>query len=495
VHTESVIPRVERRNPHRVLAQRRAGVLLHPTSLPSGTLGADAYRFVDFLAESGFSVWQMLPLGPTHEDRSPYHCLSAHAVSPDFVSLERLVEWGWMRAEDLDAGADRARQLRAARRALEQHGPEAERAAFPEFCAAEAHWLEDYLLYVALRAEQGGQPWWEWPAQLRDREPAALAAARARLSDALEQVCFEQFVAQRQWQALRAHAAACGVLLFGDVPIFVAHDSAEVWAHRECFKLDDTGHPTVVAGVPPDYFAATGQRWGNPLYDWQCMQREDFAWWVERMHTELSRFDLIRIDHFRGFEACWEIPVQDDTAINGRWVETPGDELFSALTRQLGSLPLVAEDLGFITPAVHALREFLGFPGMSILQFAFDGGADNPYLPHNQQPNCVAYTGTHDNDTTLSWFQGLAPEAQLRVVEYLGYPHEPMPWPLTRATLASVARLAVLPMQDLLALGRGHRMNTPGTTKGNWGWRFAWEQLPPDLATRLRRMNVLYGRS
>jgi 4-alpha-glucanotransferase len=224
------------------------------------------------------------------------------------------------------------------------------------------------------------------------------------------------------------------------------------------------------------------------------MQREDFAWWVERMHTELNRFDLIRIDHFRGFEACWEIPVEDDTAINGRWVQTPGDELFDALTRQLGQLPLVAEDLGFITPAVHALRDFLGFPGMSILQFAFDGGADNPYLPHNQQPNCVAYTGTHDNDTTLSWFQGLVPEAQLRVVEYLGYPHEPLPWPLSRATLASVARLAILPMQDLLALGRGHRMNTPGTTRGNWSWRFAWEQVPPDLAARLRRMNVLYGR-
>ncbi len=483
---------VDRRNPHRILERRRAGVLLHPTSLPSGTLGDDAFRFVDLIAEAGFSVWQMLPLGPTHEDRSPYHCLSAHAGNPQLIAPQRLVAWGWLTPEA--AAEPLARALARARATFQQQAAEAERSAFQRFCAAEAHWLEHYALYRALRVAQAGRPWWEWPAALRDREPEALALARAQLADALEQTRFEQFVFSRQWEELRAHARGRGVLLFGDMPIFVAHDSAEVWAHRQCFKLDASGHPSVVAGVPPDYFSATGQRWGNPLYDWDALQREDFAWWVERMHTEFNRFDLIRIDHFRGFEACWEIPAQDAVAINGRWVKSPGEALFAALARQLGRLPLVAEDLGLITEEVHALRERLGLPGMSILQFAFDGGADNPYLPHNHRPNSVVYTGTHDNDTTLSWFQGLAAPAQLRVVEYLGYAHEPMPWPLNRAALASVARLTVLPMQDLLALGRGHRMNTPGTASGNWGWRFEWEQIAPDLVPRLRRMNELYGR-
>jgi 4-alpha-glucanotransferase len=485
---------VERRNPHRILDRRRAGVVLHPTSLPGGNLGADAFRFADFLAAAGFSVWQMLPLGPTHPDRSPYHCLSAHAASPELICVGRLVDWGWLTAAQLSAERERGALLQAARAALKETAGGADWPAVQAFGSAESYWLDDFTLYLALRAEQGGSPWWQWPAPLRDRDAAALAAARTRLAAAIEQTCFEQYVFQRQWRELRAHAAARGVLLFGDAPIFVAHDSADVWAHRHCFKLDGAGQPTVVAGVPPDYFSATGQRWGNPLYDWDAMQDEDFAWWTQRVHAELQRFDLIRIDHFRGFEACWEIPVGDATAVNGHWVKTPGEALFAALHRQLGNLPLVAEDLGFITAEVHALREHLAVPGMSVLQFAFDGGADNPYLPHHHKPNSVVYTGTHDNDTSLSWFEGLAAETQLRVVEYLGYQHEPMPWPLIRAALASVARLAVLPMQDLLGLGRGHRMNTPGTTSGNWDWRFEWEQLAPDLTARLRRMNQLYGR-
>jgi 4-alpha-glucanotransferase len=307
-------------------------------------------------------------------------------------------------------------------------------------------------------------------------------------------VCFEQFVFERQWQTLRAHAHERDLLLFGDMPIFVAHDSVDVWAQRDYFMLDADGQPTVVAGVPPDYFSAQGQRWGNPLYRWKRMQTDGFRWWIARMTTEFRRFDLLRVDHFRGFEACWEIPAADETAVNGRWVKAVGEALFEVLRSHFGTLPLVAEDLGLITPEVLALRDKYELPGMEILQFAFDSGADNPYLPHNHRKMGVVYTGTHDNDTTLGWFENLPAERQLRVVEYLGYPHEPMPWPLVRAALASASQLAIMPMQDILGLGRGQRMNTPGTAEGNWSWRFGWEQLLPDLPERLRRMARMYGR-
>ncbi|MGE5241629.1 MAG: 4-alpha-glucanotransferase [Bacteroidota bacterium] len=484
-----------------VLDQRRAGVLLHPTSLPggvSGDLGAEAFRFVDFLAQSGFSVWQMLPLGPTHHDGSPYHSQSLHAGNPMLISLERLVERGWLEA-DAAPTARRGASFHLARlgQAYEQftqRAPETDQQAFEAFVNAEAYWLQDYALYRALRHEFAGQAWYEWPAPLRDRDPEALAAARIRFMDEIVRVCFEQFAFARQWTELREHAAARGVRLFGDVPIFVAHDSVDVWIHREYFLLDAEGRPTVVAGVPPDYFSKEGQRWGNPLYRWERMQRDGFRWWIERLTTEFRRFDLLRIDHFRGFEACWEIPAAETTAVNGRWVKVPGAALFDALTAHFGELPLVAEDLGMITPEVNALRVRYGWPGMKILQFAFDSGPDNPYLPHNHDVASVVYTGTHDNDTTVAWFEELSAERQLSVVEYLGYQHEPMPWPLIRAALASVARLAIVPMQDLLGLGRGHRMNAPGTPEGNWSWRFSWEELAPDLADRLRRMMRMYGR-
>ena len=483
----------ETRNSQPVLDRRHAGILLHPTSLPSGDLGANAFRFVEFLAEAGFGVWQTLPLGPTHTDLSPYHCLSAHAGNPQLVSPVSLVEWGWLTPEEAATGDARAR-LMAAWRGFRDRAEAEAHAAFEAFRDAARAWLEDYALFEVLRKGTGGGPWWEWPAPLRDREPRALAATRARLGEDLDRVRFEQFVFDRQWRALREHAAAHGIRLFGDMPIFVAHDSAEVWAHREYFQLDARGQPRTVAGVPPDYFSETGQRWGNPLYDWPRLQADGFGWWRARLATELSRFDLVRVDHFRGFEACWEIPAADDTAVNGRWVEVPGAALFDALRTRFGRLPLVAEDLGYITPAVYALRRRYGFPGMGVLQFAFDGGADNPYLPHHLAPDTVIYTGTHDNDTTLAWFQALSAEKQARILEYLGSPAEPMPQPLVRAALASVARLAVIPMQDALALGPGQRMNTPGTTEGNWRWRFRWEQIEPGLAQRLRRMVEVYGR-
>jgi 4-alpha-glucanotransferase len=475
-----------------VLDRRRAGVLLHPTSLPAGDFGPDAYRFVDFLVQAGLSVWQMLPLGPTHEDRSPYHCLSVNALDPAFINSEQLVSWDWLKPEAVRG--TRSAVMARAHDWFQMHADSAARAEWEDFTAAQAHWLDDYALYQALREAHGGLPWWQWPAPLRDREPAAVKAAQRDLHGRITLLRFEQFVAGRQWHELRAYARERGARFFGDMPIFIAHDSAEVWAHRECFKLDASGQPVVVAGVPPDYFAVHGQRWGNPLYDWDCAQANGFQWWSARLTAEFSRFDLVRVDHFRGFEACWEIPVAEATAANGHWVKVPGVALFDALLKHFGSLPLVAEDLGHITPAVHALRERYGFPGMLVLQFAFDSGPDNPYLPHNHQANHVVYTGTHDNDTTRAWFEALTADRQLRVVDYLGYAHEPMPWPLIRAALASVAQLAILPMQDILGLGRGHRMNTPGTTHGNWRWRFNWDDLSEAAITKLRKMVTLYGR-
>lgn len=485
-----------------VIDRRCAGVLLHPSSLPDGAGNGDlggARRFVDFLAEAGFSVWQVLPLGPTHDDGSPYHSLSVHAANPLLIDLTALVQAGWLepercQASPADAVVYRHTCLREAHAGFLRKATDADREALEGYADANAPWLEDYALYEALRGELGHAPWWDWPAALRDREPTTIFSARQRLAETIAQVRFEQFLFDRQWHALKAHAGARGILLFGDMPIFVAHDSAEVWAHREYFQLDARGQPRVVAGVPPDYFSETGQRWGNPLYVWERMRADGFRWWVARLATELSRFDLVRVDHFRGFEACWEIPADDDTAINGRWREAPGEALFDALLARFGRLPLVAEDLGHITPAVHALRARYHLPGMAVLQFAFDGGVDNPYLPHNLARDSVVYTGTHDNDTTLAWFQALPAEKQARVVEYLGHPHEPMPRPLLRAALASVARLAMVPMQDLLGLGAGHRMNIPGTTDGNWRWRFTWDQVAPGLDEDLRRMVEMYGR-
>jgi 4-alpha-glucanotransferase len=463
-------------------------VLLHPTSLPGGDLGDDADRFVDFLADTGFSVWQCLPLGPTHEDGSPYHALSAHAGNPELISRARLWAWGWLD----EAGAPAAEMLPRARHAALADGRT--RDEYAAYVDRERDWLEDYALFRALRAHQRQAPWWEWPASLRDRDAGALTAARGTHAEAIEAIRFEQFVFDRQWDELHRRARARGVSLFGDMPIFVAHDSADVWASREYFRLDAQGQPVAVAGVPPDYFSAEGQRWGNPLYDWERLAADGFGWWLARLRTELERFDLLRVDHFRGFEACWEIPAGEATAVNGRWAPVPGDRLFSRLREVYGDVPLVAEDLGHITPAVHALRRKFGLPGMRVLQFAFDGGAGNPYLPHAHTPDSVVYTGTHDNDTTRAWFELLPPTDQLRVMNYLGYPTESMPLPLIRAALASVAQLAILPMPDVLQLGRGHRLNTPGTTVGNWRWRFEWEWMTPDIVRWFSQALALYDR-
>ncbi len=480
--------------------RRRAGVLLHPTSLPSGDLGADAYRFVEFLQQSGATLWQMLPTGPTHADGSPYQCLSVNAGNELLISLETLVEQGWLQHEQLEAkrqldnSALRRTCLSDACRCFLATANESQQQAFNDFCESHHDWLHDFALYRALRQIHHLCSWVDFPAPLRDRDPEALAHAALGLEESIRRVKFEQYMFFSQWQALKAFAAERDVLLFGDMPIFVAHDSAEVWAHREYFLLDEQGQPTVVAGVPPDYFSETGQRWGNPLYDWQAMAKNNYAWWVDRLRTQMELFDVVRIDHFRGFEAYWEIPADEETAMHGHWVKGPDAALFDAITEALGSLPLVAEDLGMITPEVHALRERFQLPGMKILQFAFDGGAENSYLPHNHELCSVVYTGTHDNDTSCGWYAGLSGEQQAAVMEYLGRPEEAMPWPLIRAALASVAIWSVIPMQDILGLDSSHRMNVPGTSEGNWLWKFDWHQLQPGQQGYFHHLVKLYGR-
>lgn len=491
---------MEQHQAHTPLQRRRAGILLHPTSLPGpwhcGDLGAEAYNFVSFLAAAGQAVWQILPLSPTHEDLSPYQSLSAHAGNPELISIEALVSEGWLDGDITPSPNRHAKQplIERAWNGFCEHASDAARAELQQFFSENSHWLDDYALFRVIKLTQQDRAWTEWPAPLRDRDSKALAKVAKQQALPLEVVRFEQFLFARQWYALKHHANANGIAIFGDLPIFVAHDSADVWAQRQCFDLDETGHPTLVAGVPPDYFSATGQRWGNPHYDWEWMEADGFGWWQERIEGQLKLFDLVRIDHFRGFEAYWEIPAHEPTAINGRWVKAPGDALFATLHKKFDPLPVVAEDLGTITAEVTELRERYALPGMKILHFAFDGNGHNPYLPHNHEVNSVVYTGTHDNDTTLGWFHGLPEQARSAVMEYLGYPSEPMPWPLIRAAYASVAKLAVVPMQDALALGGEHRMNTPGTTAGNWQWRFAWSMVPQDLAQRLHRLTDIYLR-
>ncbi|MEW8518379.1 MAG: 4-alpha-glucanotransferase [Candidatus Thiodiazotropha sp.] len=489
------------RSIHQLLTRRRAGILLHITSLPgpgeAGELGSDAYRFVDLLVSTGMSVWQILPIGPTMHDNSPYQSSSVYAGNPRLISLELPLQKGWLEAmpEYKGSMSDPIKRyaIKLAWEGFKDRADEADRDAYQRFVAEQKHWLEDYALFQALRNRDGGC-WWEWHPTLRDREPQAVAETRARFTEAIEEIRFEQFLFFTEWMNLKHYANERGVLLFGDLPIFVAHDSAEVWAHREFFDLHADGHPRVVAGVPPDYFSATGQRWGNPLYCWDRLEADDFSFWVERLRAQSTLFDFLRIDHFRGFEAYWEIPAEEQTAENGQWVEAPGEKLFQRLYRALPELELVAEDLGVITPEVEALRKAYHLPGMKILQFAFSGGADNPYLPFHHSRDSVVYTGTHDNDTTLGWYKGLDDTTREFVDDYLGKPREVMPWPLIRTALASRANLAILPFQDVLGLDSTHRMNTPGTTEGNWGWRFEWNRIKHGTTERLLRYVKMYGR-
>jgi 4-alpha-glucanotransferase len=454
-----------------VLDQRRSGVLLHATSLQGldglpaerGAIGVAARRFIDWLAEAGFSVWQLLPLGPTEAGGSPYWVRSDMAAETAFIDRSEL--------PDLTR----------------------EHEDYLSFCRTNASWLEDYVRFEALTERFGG-PWWQWPAEYRHRDAEALERFAQQSQSLLERRRVEQWYFDWQWRALRRHAAERGVYLFGDLPIYVAPDSAATWSHREQFQLDAEGSPLLLAGVPPDYFSADGQLWGNPVYDWRQAERDQFWFWRQRLGEQLRRFDLVRIDHFRGLAGYWGIPAGAKTAREGKWYQAPGVPLFETLRADFPALPLVAEDLGLITPDVEALRKRFGFPGMRVLQFAFDGGADNPHLPHNHTRDSVVYTGTHDNDTTAGWWSKRSGEQSEGVEYYLNADRAGVPEAMKRACLGSVAQLAIVPMQDVLGLDSTARLNTPGTTEGNWKWKLPAEGLTAELAEHYRRLNHCFGR-
>jgi 4-alpha-glucanotransferase len=445
-----------------VLDRRRAGVLV-PLSALAAPLGRGGRACVDWLSAGGFSVWQMLPLGPTGADGSPYWVRSDHAGNPQLLDPAEL--------PPADAQPDEA------------------------FRAATAGWLPDYALFAALSASHGDAPFWTWPEALARRDPQALSVARRELAGAIGRIEREQWAFHLQWQRLRDYARSRGVRLFGDLPFYVAPSSAETWAHRELFQLEASGAPAAVGGVPPDYFAATGQRWGNPLYDWPALARESFGWWTARVAAQLARLDLLRLDHFRAFAAHWAIPAAAADARGGAWAATPGNALLSALRAEVPDLPLIAEDLGVITPDVIELMRAFSLPGMRVLQFAFDGNEANPHLPYQYPRECLAYTGTHDNDTARGWYQALDEGTRARVDFFLGSAAPPIPGALVREVLASVAQLAVVPLQDLLGLDSGARFNTPGTTSGNWQWKVPADAFGAPLAAHCARLNHAFGRA
>jgi len=499
------------------MTDRRSGILFHPTSLPgphgAGDLGAAAHRFVTWLAQAGQRIWQVLPLGPTGYGDSPYQALSSRAGNPLLVSLEVLRNEGWLSDADL-AGAPatspdtaaldqaltwkRSRLSRAALSFRARAGAEP-RADLEDFRAREASWVEDWALFSVLKDVHSGAPWTAWPEPLARRDPQALVEARDRHAAGIEAAIFTQWCFFRQWEALRARCRALDIALVGDVPIYVAHDSVEVWSRPDLFELAPSGEPVAVSGVPPDYFSETGQRWGNPLYDWARVALEGYTFWVQRVRGTLALVNRIRLDHFRGFEAYWRIPAACPTAVEGAWVPGPGASLFEALERALGPLPFIAENLGVITPGVEALRRRFGFPGMAVLQFAFGNDPQAAtFRPHNYSRDLAAYTGTHDNDTTMGWWEGGA-EGSVRTAadveaekalarEYLGTDGREMNWVLIRTLLASVADTVIFPMQDVLGLGNIARMNRPATLGGNWRWRAREEAFTAPLAGRLARL-------
>ncbi len=503
---------------------RSSGILLHPTSLPSpwgiGDLGPEAYRFVDFLASAGQSWWQLLPLGPTGYGNSPYMCFSALAGNPLLISPEKLVEDGLLSHADLSEQPDLPKDRVFYRGAIEfkravleksfdvfkAAPPDLHREGLRTFRERNAAWLEDYALFMALKEVHRRQAWTKWEPDLATRRPQALQDASLRLRERVEFHRYTQYLFFYQWDCMRKYCHGKGVRIIGDLPIYIAHDSAEVWSNPGMFYMDEQGHSTVVAGVPPDYFSATGQRWGNPIYTWEEQAKSGYRWWIDRMRANFALVDLLRLDHFRGFEAYWEIPAAEAEAVSGRWVKGPGAGLLSALTSSLGDLPVIAEDLGVITPEVEALRDEFALPGMKILQMAF--GQDpkaHDYRPHNHQKHCVVYTATHDHNTTVGWFtvepgkestqsRDEVERERAFALKYLKTDGREIHWEMIRLAMSSVATLAICPLQDVLGLGSDARMNRPGTARGNWEWRFAAGSLTEAVALRLRDLAGLYDR-
>jgi 4-alpha-glucanotransferase len=492
--------------------ERSCGILLHPTSLPGewgvGDIGPEAVRWVDFLSQTACSLWQLLPLGPTGYGDSPYQCFSAFAGNPYLISPQLLLDDGLLHHDQLadkpefptervDYGAMIEWKVKILDRAYwrfqEQGSPEL-RNDFDKFRENQANWLDDFALFMAIKEDHDGAPWPTWELPLRRREKDALIAARRDFKEAIHRQIFRQFIFFKQWSVLRAYTNNRGIKIVGDIPIFVAHDSADVWANPELFYLDDEGSPTVVAGVPPDYFSPTGQLWGNPLYRWDVHKESGYQWWLERLRSVLSMVDIVRLDHFRGYAGYWEVPGDAETAENGHWVPGPGKHFFEQVRQALGELPIIAEDLGVITPDVVELREHFGLPGMKILQFSFEGDPSDPFLPHNYPRNCVVYTGTHDNDTALGWYQRVSEKARDFYRRYLARSGNDVSWDLIRACWSSVAVFALAPLQDFLSLGNQARMNYPGNPSGNWTWRMPADSLGGGLSARIREINYLYSR-
>lgn len=493
-------------------SQRLSGIILHPTSLPGpdgiGDLGPEAYRWIDFLKESGCALWQMLPLGPTGYGDSPYQCFSAFAGNPYLVSPTLLLEEGFIKISDLNQRPDfpfdsvdygkvipwKLDLLSKAYKRFRKSKNTKIRNEYEAFFQSSSFWLGDYSLFMAIKKEFGGGSWNGWPDEFRRRDASTLRSFSNLHREEVDQEIFSQFIFFRQWNALRHYANEKGIRTIGDIPIFVSSDSSDAWSHPDLFWMDKNLNPTVVAGVPPDYFSPTGQLWGNPLYRWSVHKKEGYGWWIERMKASLRLFDILRLDHFRGFAGYWEVPAREETAVKGRWVPGPGASFFTAIRNALGELSIIAEDLGEITPEVIALREKFGFPGMKVLQFAFSKDASDAFLPHNYSRHCVAYTGTHDNNTAVGWYDKATEHEKDFIRRYLARPGIDISWDMIRSIWSSVADIAITPMQDLFCLGSEARMNFPSKLGGNWQWRMSAGALDDNVMNRLKEMNLLYGR-
>lgn len=492
--------------------ERSSGVILHPTSLPGpfgiGDIGPQAERWIDFLAQSGCKLWQILPLGPTGYGDSPYQCFSAFAGNPYLISPEFLLNEGLLTKDDLsnmpsfpdtkvDYGAVIPWKISLLNKAFGRfhiHKSDRLYQEYTEFQQEQSSWLDDFVLFMALKEYYGGSSWVTWDPGVRDRQPDDIQRVRQILSEDIQKQIFRQFIFFRQWNALRVYAKQKNILIIGDIPIFVAHDSADVWSNRDLFYLDQDGNPDFVAGVPPDYFSPTGQLWGNPLYRWNVHQLEDYQWWTARSRAVLNQVDIVRLDHFRGFAGYWEIPGGAKTAEKGRWVPGPGKDFLLALKQALGELPIIAEDLGVITPDVVLLRDSFNLPGMKILQFAFAGRPSDLFLPHHYPENCVVYTGTHDNDTVRGWYERVPEDEKDLYRRYLQRDGSNVSWDLIRACWASVAVFSIAPLQDFLGLDNESRMNYPGNPSGNWSWRFKADELTRELEQKIYEINYLYSR-